>query len=89
MIGTASRRAIQVEQTRLGLQPADGRPGQRILTALRAAPPVAGAAAIRATAFKLPAAYPAFVQSPIVQKAPPCPTSPACAQATSTAFPRC
>ncbi|MCC8669207.1 lytic murein transglycosylase [Xanthomonas arboricola] len=71
MIGTASRRAIQVEQTRLGLQPADGRPGQRILTALRAAPPVAGAAAIRATAFKLPAAYPAFVQSPIVQKAPP------------------
>ncbi|MBB5882532.1 glucose-6-phosphate 1-epimerase [Xanthomonas arboricola] len=74
MIGTASRRAIQVEQTRLGLQPADGRPGQRILTALRAAPPAtgaAGAAAVRATAFTLPAAYPAFVQSPIVQKAPP------------------
>ncbi|SMQ97214.1 lytic murein transglycosylase [Xanthomonas fragariae] len=72
MVGTATRRAIQVEQTRLGLQPADGRPGQRILSALRAALPVTGAAAaIRATAFKLPAAYPAFAQSPIVQKAPP------------------
>ncbi|KQQ70054.1 epimerase [Xanthomonas sp. Leaf131] len=71
MVGSATRRAIQVEQTRLGLQPADGRPGLRILTALRAAPPVTGAAAIRATAFKLPAAYPAFAQSPIVQKAPP------------------
>ena len=39
MVGSATRRAIQVEQTRLGLQPADGRAGQRILTALRAALP--------------------------------------------------
>lgn len=70
MVGTATRRAIQVEQTRLGLQPADGRAGQRILTALRTAPPVTGAA-VRGTAFTLPAAYPAFVQSPIVQKASP------------------
>ncbi len=35
MIGTATRRAIQAEQQRLGLQPADGRAGQRILDALR------------------------------------------------------
>ncbi|PPU76588.1 epimerase [Xanthomonas cucurbitae] len=71
MVGSATRRAIQVEQTRLGLQPADGRPGQRILTALRAAPPLTGLAAVRGTAFKLPAAYPAFAQSPIVHKASP------------------
>lgn len=70
MVGTATRRAIQVEQTRLGLQPADGRAGQRILTALRTAAPVTGAA-VRGTAFTLPAAHPAFVQSPIVQKASP------------------
>ena len=38
MIGTATRRAIQAEQQRLGLQPADGRAGQRILAALRAQP---------------------------------------------------
>ena len=36
MIGTATRRAIRDEQQRLGLQPADGRAGTRILEALRA-----------------------------------------------------
>ncbi|MFT4246887.1 MAG: peptidoglycan-binding protein, partial [Pseudomonas sp.] len=36
LVGTATRRAIQAEQQRLGLQPADGRAGQRILDALRA-----------------------------------------------------
>lgn len=35
MIGTATRRAIQAEQRRLGLSPDDGRAGQRILGALR------------------------------------------------------
>ena len=42
MIGTNTRRAIQAEQQALGLLPADGRAGQKILTALeRAGPPVA------------------------------------------------
>ena len=36
MIGNATRRAIRDEQQRLGLQPADGRAGTRILEALRA-----------------------------------------------------
>ncbi|WP_425501916.1 lytic murein transglycosylase [Pseudoxanthomonas sangjuensis] len=41
-IGPLSRRAIVVEQQRLGLQPADGRAGHRILDALvREGPPVA------------------------------------------------
>ena len=41
MIGTLTRRAIVVEQQRLGLQPADGRAGMKILGALRAElPPV-------------------------------------------------
>ncbi|HRP73560.1 MAG TPA: lytic murein transglycosylase [Luteimonas sp.] len=35
MIGTNTRRAIQAEQQRLGLSPADGRAGMRILEALR------------------------------------------------------
>ncbi|WP_408004405.1 lytic murein transglycosylase [Pseudomonas schmalbachii] len=35
MIGDKTRRAIQAEQSRLGLQPADGRAGQKILRALR------------------------------------------------------
>lgn len=39
MIGTQTRRAIQAEQIRLGLQPVDGRAGMTILTALSAAPP--------------------------------------------------
>lgn len=42
MIGTQTRRAIAVEQQRLGLQPADGRAGAKILAALKAeGPPVA------------------------------------------------
>lgn len=41
MIGNQTRRAIQSEQNQLGLQPADGRAGQKILLALeRAGPPV-------------------------------------------------
>lgn len=42
MIGTQTRRAIVVEQQRLGLQPVDGRAGAKILAALKAeGPPVA------------------------------------------------
>lgn len=42
MIGTQTRRAIVLEQQRLGLQPADGRAGAKILAALKAeGPPVA------------------------------------------------
>ncbi|MEL7941755.1 lytic murein transglycosylase [Pseudomonas delhiensis] len=37
LIGDNTRRAIQAEQQRLGLQPADGRAGQKILKALKAA----------------------------------------------------
>ncbi|MCC7633383.1 lytic murein transglycosylase [Stenotrophomonas rhizophila] len=40
MVGTATRRAIQAEQQRLGWANPDGRAGQRILTALRTAPPL-------------------------------------------------
>ena len=41
MIGTLTRRAIVIEQQRLGLQPQDGRAGLKILQALRAdGPPV-------------------------------------------------
>ena len=36
MVGTATRRAIRDEQQRLGVQPADGRAGTKILEALRA-----------------------------------------------------
>jgi|GEM_PF-8768 len=84
MIGSATRRAIQAEQQRLGLQPADGRAGQRILDALRreaggapAAAPPSPAAPVPAsrpapspfggrpaTSFRVPARYPAFVQTP-------------------------
>ncbi|MNN66696.1 putative peptidoglycan binding domain protein [compost metagenome] len=35
MIGDKTRRAIQAEQSRLGLQPTDGRAGQKILRALQ------------------------------------------------------
>ena len=35
MIGTMTRRAIVVEQQRLGMQPQDGRAGQKILQALQ------------------------------------------------------
>ena len=41
MIGSMTRRAIVVEQQRLGMQPQDGRAGKKILDALRAElPPV-------------------------------------------------
>ena len=48
MIGTQTRRAIVVEQQRLGLLPADGRAGTKILAALKAeVPPVVPPAAIK------------------------------------------
>jgi glucose-6-phosphate 1-epimerase len=59
-VGNATRRAIQAEQARLNLPPVDGRPGLRILTALRQAP----APPSHGDAFALPAAYPRFQQSP-------------------------
>ena len=40
IIGNATRRAIQAEQQRLGLLPADGRAGKKILTALQPLPPL-------------------------------------------------
>ena len=61
MVGTATRRAIQVEQQRLGWKNADGRAGTRILQALRDAKPA------QPTAFRLPPNYPQLVQSPIVR----------------------
>jgi glucose-6-phosphate 1-epimerase len=61
MVGDATRRAIRIEQQRLGWRDADGRAGTRILQALRDAdPPVA-------TAFELPANHAQFTQSPIVR----------------------
>lgn len=39
IIGNATRRAIQAEQQRLGLLPADGRAGRKILEALQPPPP--------------------------------------------------
>lgn len=62
MIGTASRRAIQAEQRRLGWSTADGRAGQRILRALQSAPPPA----VASTRFTLPSNYSA-VQSPAIR----------------------
>src|SRR5690606_33503910 len=61
MVGNATRRAIQVEQQRLGWKGADGRAGTRILQALRDAKPAPP------TAFRLPANYTQLVQSPIVR----------------------
>jgi len=61
MVGDATRRAIRIEQQRLGWPDADGRAGTRILQALRdARPAVPGA-------FRLPADHAQFVQSPIVR----------------------
>jgi len=67
MIGTASRRAIQAEQQRLGWTPLDGRAGRRILQALQAEPPTAAAPA--ASRFTLPSNYNTLVQSPAVRSA--------------------
>jgi len=61
MVGNATRRAIQVEQQRLGWKDADGRAGTRILQALRNAQPA------EPTGFRLPAGYQQLVQSPIVR----------------------
>lgn len=64
MIGTASRRAIQEEQRRLGWANPDGRAGQRILRALQAQPQ---AAVPRVpTRFSLPSNYSA-AQSPAIR----------------------
>ncbi len=62
MIGTATRRAIQVEQQRLGWANADGRAGQRILRTLQNAPRTAPVP----TRFMLPSNYSA-VQSPAIR----------------------
>jgi glucose-6-phosphate 1-epimerase len=66
MVGTATRRAIQTEQQRLGLQPADGRAGQRILAALRTAPPLPMSSTVMpaSTVFTLPPDRARFLQSP-------------------------
>ncbi|MGX9718501.1 lytic murein transglycosylase [Stenotrophomonas acidaminiphila] len=61
MVGDATRRALRVEQQRLGWQNADGRAGTRILQALRDATPATP------TVFRLPADPPQFVQSAIVR----------------------
>lgn len=61
MVGSATRRAIQAEQQRLGWKNADGRAGTRILQALRDAKPA------QPTAFRLPGNYTQLVQSPIVR----------------------
>ncbi|MBN8799933.1 MAG: peptidoglycan-binding protein, partial [Stenotrophomonas nitritireducens] len=61
MVGDATRRAIRIEQQRLGWQDADGRAGTRILQALRDARPAAS------TVFQLPAGYSQFVQLPTVR----------------------
>jgi glucose-6-phosphate 1-epimerase len=84
LIGTASRRAIQTEQERLGLQPTDGRPSQRILDALRAAPPEARQ---RGSAFTLPARYPQFLQSPLVTKTMTLPNLPGLSTGDFQGFP--
>lgn len=62
MIGTASRRAIQVEQRRLGWATADGRAGQRVLRTLRDEPRTPPTP----TRFSLPANYSA-AQSPAIR----------------------
>ena len=66
MIGTASRRAIQAEQQRLGWATADGRAGRRILQALRDAPP-APAVVPAVTRFALPSNHSTLAQSPAVR----------------------
>ncbi|MCF7751602.1 lytic murein transglycosylase [Bacillus subtilis subsp. subtilis] len=66
MVGTATRRAIQVEQQRLGWASPDGRAGHRILTALRSAPlpPTQPTAMPTSTVFTLPSNHTRLVQSP-------------------------
>lgn len=64
MIGTASRRAIQAEQQRLGWANTDGRAGQRILRALQGEPQAKVPAT--PTRFSLPTNYSA-AQSPAIR----------------------
>ncbi len=64
MVGAATRKAIAAEQQRLGQQPVDGRAGRRILDALRGTGQATVAPLPPATAFRLPAGYPALLQSP-------------------------
>jgi glucose-6-phosphate 1-epimerase len=66
MVGTATRRAIQTEQQALGWPNPDGRAGQRILPALRSAPPLPKptTAMPDTTAFSLPPNHARLVQSP-------------------------
>lgn len=65
MVGDATRRAIRIEQQRLGWQNADGRAGSRILQALRDARPAPP------TVFRLPADHSRFVHSAIVRSKVP------------------
>lgn len=66
MVGTATRRAIQIEQQRLGWTSSDGRAGQRILTALRSAPPLRTSSTPMpaSTVFTLPPNHARLAQSP-------------------------
>lgn len=52
LIGTNTRRAIRAEQQRLGITPADGRAGQKILRALRDRPPPSAATEAGAAHYK-------------------------------------
>ena len=69
MIGTASRRAIQAEQARLGWSTQDGRAGRRILQALEkettSSPPPPPVPAV--TRFTLPSNHTALAQSPAIR----------------------
>ncbi len=71
MVGTATRRAIQLEQQQLGWPTPDGRAGQRILTTLRTAPPLPKptTAMPDSTVFTLPPNHAAYVQSPAAPSA--------------------
>ena len=71
MVGTATRRAIQVEQQQLGWPTPDGRAGQRILTTLRTAPlpPRPRPAMPDSTVFTLPPNHARYVQSPAAPSA--------------------
>jgi glucose-6-phosphate 1-epimerase len=70
LIGTQTRRAIQSEQLRLGLSPADGRAGRKILDALKAAGPPIGP----------PITHPPAVPPEV----PPSPTPPVAAPQETT-----
>ena len=61
MVGDATRRAIRIEQQRLGWAQADGRAGSRILQALRQGKPATP------SAFRLPPDHAQLLQSPIVR----------------------